>query len=188
MEKRKLRQLHSTTHKGFSLVEALVAIVVLSVGLLGVASVQLSTLKLNQVAQQRSIAQLAINTMTDRMRSNLPGVRAGNYAFSFSYDDVFANKPAPVNCTSACTSQQIASFHLERWISELNAMLPEGRGIITGAANGTFRISVMWREKELGNDTNQNLRVDDDDIALVGCPTVAARPTDVQCVSVNFQP
>ncbi|MGL4576958.1 MAG: type IV pilus modification protein PilV [Burkholderiaceae bacterium] len=170
----------ATAGQGFSILESLVALVVLSIGVLGVASVQLSTLKLNQVSQQRSVATLAINNITDRMRSNLIGVRAGNYAFNFDYLSVAANKPAAVNCTTSCTTAQIAQQHLNQWLTELDASLPEGRGVITGGANTTFQIAVMWREKDLG--INQSLR------STRACPNVATLPLDVQCVVANFQP
>ena len=64
---------------GFSLIEILVAIVVISLGLLGLAGLQAASLRNNQVAYFRSIASQQAYDMMDRMRVNLAGVRAGNY-------------------------------------------------------------------------------------------------------------
>ncbi|HET7774229.1 MAG TPA: type IV pilus modification protein PilV [Burkholderiaceae bacterium] len=163
---------------GLSLIEILVALVVLSLGAIGVAGVQLSTIKFNQVSQQRSNAVQLATSLTDRMRSNMPGVGAGNYVFNFPYAAIPGNVPAAPNCGAPCTPQQLASLHLNQWLTELAAALPEGRGTVTqiGAGVGSpYRVTVMWAEKDLtglGRDAR--------------CPATA--PPEAQCLLVEFQP
>jgi type IV pilus assembly protein PilV len=69
--------------RGFTLVEALVALVVLSVGLLGVAGMQLSSLQTNSTAFQRTQATFLAEDIADRMRANRAQALAGAYNFAF---------------------------------------------------------------------------------------------------------
>ena len=64
---------------GMTLIEVLVTLVLTSVGLLGVAALQLTTLKSNQESYVRSQATMLAADMLDRMRSNQVGFIAGNY-------------------------------------------------------------------------------------------------------------
>lgn len=65
---------------GFSLLEVLIAVVILSVGLLGLAGLQLSALRNNQSAMERSTAVLQVYSIADVMRADI--VSARNPAFS----------------------------------------------------------------------------------------------------------
>lgn len=65
--------------RGTTLIEALVAVVVLSVGLLGMAGLQANTLKLNQASMQRSQATILAYTILDQMRSDTAAAKAGSY-------------------------------------------------------------------------------------------------------------
>ncbi|MDR1648078.1 MAG: type IV pilus modification protein PilV [Zoogloeaceae bacterium] len=65
---------------GFSLLEVLIAIVVLSIGLLGLVGLQTSALKLNSSATSRSVALDYANAMLDKVRTNQRGAEAGFYS------------------------------------------------------------------------------------------------------------
>ncbi|MBI5780285.1 MAG: type IV pilus modification protein PilV [Rhodocyclales bacterium] len=67
---------------GFSLLEVLIAVLVLAVGLLGVAALQLNGLKNNQSALQRSLATALAYSMMDSMRANRTSALAGAYNMS----------------------------------------------------------------------------------------------------------
>ena len=64
------------TQSGFTLLEIMVAIVVLSLGLLGLAGLQAASLRNNQTAYYRSIATQQAYDIADRLRANLAGVGA----------------------------------------------------------------------------------------------------------------
>ena len=64
---------------GFSLVELLVAILVLAIGLVGLAALQIAGVRSNQIAYYRSIATQFAYDMADRMRANPVGVADGAY-------------------------------------------------------------------------------------------------------------
>lgn len=66
------------TTRGVSLLEVLIAVVVLAVGLLGIARLQTQTLKLNHSAAQRSHAVMLAYSIMDAMRANRAAAAAGD--------------------------------------------------------------------------------------------------------------
>ncbi|MCK0506285.1 type IV pilus modification protein PilV [Aromatoleum anaerobium] len=72
--------------RGATLIEVLVAVVVLSIGLLGLAGLQMTSLQSNHSAYMRSQASLLAYDLSDRMRANCEGVRGDAYADGSSGD------------------------------------------------------------------------------------------------------
>lgn len=109
---------------GFSLIEVLVAVIVLSIGLVGVAGLQAVSLQNNQSAFMRSQATALAYDLADRMRANVPGANAGMY-------DPTA-KAATAGCKSAsgCTTQQMAENDLYEWSAAIATYLPDGEGFV----------------------------------------------------------
>lgn len=135
--------------KGFSLLEVLVTILVLSLGLLGMAALVTTGMRSNNVAQFRSIATQQTLDIADRMRANLAGVRAG------SYDNLAAGIPASNDCTAVeCTAAQMAAFDHMQWNTANARFLPGGRGTVAGNLVNGFTITIMWTEKEMGANTD----------------------------------
>jgi type IV pilus assembly protein PilV len=144
---------------GFTLLEVLVAIVVLSLGLLGLAGLQAASLRNNQTAYYRGIATQQAYDMADRMRANLAGVRAPNN----SYNNLAAVIPANPGCfTTGCTAANMAVTDHFQWNTVNAALLPNGVGSVACAAgavcaaggNWAFDITVSWAERsEAGNVT-----------------------------------
>ena len=135
---------------GFTLLEILVAIVVLSIGLLGLAGLQALSLNNNQLAYYRSIASQQAYDMADRIRANLVGAAAGNY------NNLTTGLPGgnPDCFTAACSVANIAIFDHRQWNTMNARLLPTGNGTVAGAG-GAFVITVMWTEKgTVFNDPN----------------------------------
>lgn len=141
---------------GFTLLEILVAIVVISLGLLGLAGLQAASLTNNQTAQFRSIATQQAYDMADRMRANLAGVAAG------SYDAMGTNTPVNPGCihtAGGCTAANVAVTDHAQWNTTNARVLPNGAGsvdcVLGPGANcsndpnavRTFDITVQWTEK-----------------------------------------
>lgn len=117
---------------GATLVEVLVAVLVLSIGLLGVAGAQLASLRNNHSAWLRSEATLRAYDILDRMRANRERALAGDY-------DIALGAAAPAGTS-------IAAVDLQEWRQAL-ARLPHGDGAIARAVNGTqtlFTVTVQW--------------------------------------------
>ncbi|GJL71015.1 MAG: hypothetical protein NMNS01_02140 [Nitrosomonas sp.] len=157
------------TQKGFSMLEVLVTILVLSLGLLGMAALVTTGMRSNNVAQFRSIATQQTLDIADRMRANLAGVRAGNY------DNLNAGIPASNDCTAVdCTAAQMAAYDHAQWNTANANSLPGGQGAVAGNLVNGFTITLMWTEKEMG--------VNIDPV----CP--AGTPAAMRCFLTRFSP
>lgn len=128
---------HST--QGTSLLEVLIAIVVLSVGLLGIAGLQLTGMRFTSNANLRFQAQLQVNDMADRIRANSIGEQAGNY------NNISGLGSNPGCISTGCTPAQMATTDAFQWNTANAALLPSGTGTVVG--NGTtFTITINWTE------------------------------------------
>ena len=132
---------------GFSMIEVLVTVLILSFGLLGMANLITTGMRANTAAQFRSIATQQTLDMADRMRANLAGVRAG------SYDAIAASIPAANDCFAAiCDEGQIATYDQAQWNTTNAAALPNGSGTVTVDPSNPneFLITLTWLEKDRG--------------------------------------
>lgn len=68
--------------RGVTLLETMIAVMVLSIGLLGVAGLQTTNLKNSQSAHQRTMAVMLTTSMAERIRANPATARTGAYALS----------------------------------------------------------------------------------------------------------
>ena len=134
--------------KGSSLLEVLIALLIMAIGLLGLAAVQVNSLKNLNNSQFRSLATTYAYGMAERMRSNRSAVIAGYY------DAIDASATDP-NCTS-CTAAQIAQLDAYQWHQSLSSSVASG-GLPTG--NGTvlkngsvYDITVSWQEQQRNSD------------------------------------
>jgi type IV pilus assembly protein PilV len=135
---------------GFTLLEVLVAIVVLSLGLLGLAGLQAATLRNNQIAYYRAIAIQQTYDMADRIRANQAGAAAG------AYNALGAVIPADPDCvTNTCTAANMAVADHSQWNNNNARMLPAGTGTVASVAGGAFDITVRWNENTEGGSTAQ---------------------------------
>jgi type IV pilus assembly protein PilV len=161
-------QLQPSLQGGFTLLEILVAIVVLSIGLLGLAGLQAVSLNNNQLAYYRSIASQQAYDMADRMRANVAGITAGNY------DNLTATIPTNPGCISSGTAgcavlANVAITDHFQWLTNTAALLPGGVGSIrcaqgpaatcttnTATSNRLFDITVSWTEKTSTGNVTRN--------------------------------
>lgn len=142
----------NTREAGFTLIEVLVAALVLGLGLLGLAGLQVMSLRNNQSAHFRSVATQAAYDMVDRMRANRIGLVDGNYHnVVASADDCVA---------SACTPLQMAGYDFAQWSNHLAANLPLGAGIVcrdgtpeTADCDGqgsAYAVKISWDDDRSG--------------------------------------
>lgn len=135
---------------GFTLLEVLISIVIFSVGLLGLASLQGMGLKLTHDSMNRTVATLLANDMMDRMRANVAAATLGttspynNPQKSYTaYPDCYGKSGSGANNNSAqCTPTQMAQNDFADWYGQLKgaaasgwngaipAALPSGDGVV----------------------------------------------------------
>jgi len=144
---------------GFSMLEVLIAIVIFSFGLLGVAGLQLGSLASSHSAQMRSVATTLAFDVADRMRANRAAVLAGNYNATAAVDNQcqlthYNDRHAtPANCTPA----QLAADDLYDWQQAIAGSLPTGSGTVcidstpnTAACDNLgnrYSVRVEWNDK-----------------------------------------
>jgi len=154
---------------GFTLVEVLVALVVLSGGLLGLAALQAMMLANNQIAYNRSQASQLAYDIADRMRANI--ANAGLLATSSYNSAVMLPSAAAIqnDCllvSLTCTPAKIAQNDLYEWNQAISATLPGcsnancGRVDLNGSA---FTITINWDDNRDG-DIDGNGGADEGDI------------------------
>jgi len=134
---------------GFTLLEVMIALVIFSIGLLGLAGLQASGLRSNTQAQLRTIAVIQTYDMAERIRANPRGVEDGNYN---AMDD---STPTAEDCISAtCTAAEMATYDYYEWVTSTQSVLPSGHGTVTSAVVGgvtrLFTVTVMWDEDRTG--------------------------------------
>ena len=154
--------------KGFSLIEALVAFLILSVGMLGIASLQTMSLKSGHTAALRTVAVVKVEEILESIRSN-PTVIA-NYAAGtgdMGIDNGCSQTAVPA---AACTPAQMALDELFRWKNSLIEALPNNAATtasvtitppVPPSTLNLIVVSVNWSERDLdtGNAANMNYSV-----------------------------
>jgi type IV pilus assembly protein PilV len=133
---------------GFGLIESLVALVVVSVGMIGIASLYGQGLGASRTALLRTHAVNLASDMADRIRLNR---RAGS---------TYGGAAADNNCEPGgvrCTPAQMAAHDLWAWNNQITALLPAGVGTVgyVAALPPTYTIRVTWTEVGLGPITHQ---------------------------------
>jgi type IV pilus assembly protein PilV len=150
------------THKdsGFTLLEVLIALLVLSIGLLGLAALQTTGLRSNQMASMRTLATQLAYDMTDRMRANPAGLAANQYVIATGEEPT----DPPVT---------VADTDLTEWRRQV-ARLPQGDSSITQNAGPptSHVITVYWNEERNPEAT------------LGSCPP--ASNTEFRCVRLTM--
>jgi len=147
-----------TKQTGFTLLEVMIALVIFSIGLLGLAGMQAAGIRNNQISHTRTVASQLVYDMADRIRNN----RTANYETAIAGDTS--------NCvTGNCNSAQMASFDKQEWNTAINnpavvttiknsvSPLRNGVGFITQQTTGSgiifYRVSVSWDESNGGAST-----------------------------------
>jgi type IV pilus assembly protein PilV len=141
--------------RGATMIEVLVAVVVLAIGLLGMALLQMTSVQSNHSAYYRSQASVLASDLADRMRANRTAALGSAYEFSF-----------PASSSSHSVSGTQAQKDKAEWLNALAQALPEGTGQVE--KNGSLvTISIRW------SDNRGRIKATDD--AGTGVETFAYR-------------
>jgi type IV pilus assembly protein PilV len=142
----------SQKQTGFTLLEVLVAIIVLSVGLLGLAGLMATSMRNNHSAYQRTQAAWLAYDVVDRMRVNRKDALVNDY-------DV------PIGSATIATPSTLANADINGWKTTLANSLPVGDGSVAVTVNAagvaSVTVIVQWDDtRGTGGVSNQQFRVD----------------------------
>lgn len=134
--------------KGFTIVEVLVAMIILAIGVLGLGILQISSIQNTRGGQLRSQATILAYDIVDSMRANLPAVTAGNYNAA---NRVVSNGATQCYGTASnCSVEEMANADIDRWRASLRLGLPpSGFGTLTTTDIGNttlVNVTVSWSD------------------------------------------
>jgi type IV pilus assembly protein PilV len=162
--------------QGITMIENLVALLVLSIGLLGLAGLQAASFRNSKDATYRAIATQQATDMVNRIRVNSAGVVSGQY------NAISPLPPMPgIFCdATACDAAELATFDTWEWNTRNAALLPRGGGTVVGTpltiasvdpllSPMQFTITVRWdgdRNGATGIGCNPSISTDQKCVTL----------------------
>lgn len=144
--------------RGFTLLEVLIAVLVFSLGLLGVAGLMVLSVRTNHSAYLRTQASFLAESMADRMRSNV------GHALDYNGDYQGSDASGDRGCeATACAPAAVVARDKEVWSRQLGLFLPSatasidcagtqlgtGPQIGTAPFNGLCTMLIRWTEANL---------------------------------------
>ena len=162
------RTTHTSTQSGVGLIEVLVAVLVLSIGFLGIAALQAMSMSTNNSAMARSMATIASYSIFDAMRADIVNAKAGSYngtvtAAKAAVPASGGTAAVPAN-PAACpaTGTTLAAFQLARWCGQLSTNLgattnTTGKINCTNAGECTITITFDDSRAGVGGGSNQQV-------------------------------
>jgi type IV pilus assembly protein PilV len=114
--------------EGFTLLEVLIAIVVFSFGLLGIAGMMTISVRNNHNGYLRSQANFLAENMMDRMRANPTALWSGKYDGTPTAPAVAVDK---CKLSDPCDYDELAEYDMEQWAQSIELALPDGEGTIS---------------------------------------------------------
>lgn len=149
MNSKLIANIHLKRQSGVSLLEVLIAVLVLSVGLLGIAGLQTANIRNTQSAHQRTVAVLLAASMAERIRANPAAAITGAFVL-------------PKSCEALEAGGSIQSVEHANWMTEIRTNL--GTAATTcgrveyDADNRTYTVDVFWDDsRAIGGLTDMNI-------------------------------
>lgn len=142
---RRAPQPRTTEQSGFGMIEVLVALLILAIGLLGMASLQTTSLKLTSGSENRTQAIFLADDLIERIRAN----RENRNAYA-------VNNAAAQNCDTEFTidNGNVVTDDLAEWGNSLACLLPGGDGSVQ--VNGdVVTVGVTWTDREDNDDIEE---------------------------------
>lgn len=155
-----MRELTLHDERGFSLVEVMVSLVIIAVGLLGVAGIMALSMNNDDSSRMQSLAALQAASMATAMQAN------SAYWVTPGPGSILTQSAPTVSSTAcdgtvACTASQLATVDLANWGYSIAQSLPNGIGSVscgavqptaTSPAATTCSITVGWQTNSMAND------------------------------------
>lgn len=153
--------------RGVSLIEVMIAVLIFSIGLIGLAGLLVMATRSNHAAYLRTQVTFLASGMADRMRANPVGVWNGDY--DTSYPNTTTNA-----CTTGCTPAALAEHDQGMWSSQLKTFLPSAAATIACDASGAgyaptadqlamrppyggnCKMTIKWTEQKEGDKDHRD--------------------------------
>ena len=183
----KLSPLHKPRQSGASLIEVLVAVLILSFGMLTLGALLAFAVQAPKLSGYRATATSLASSHVEQMRANPVGFAAGAYESSLSYDGTF-NAITKTPCSyPSCTAQDLAAMDIQaiRWA--VRTELPAGGVLVTCDTSPCTRSShgnlwIVWQEP----DTLATLNPTAHDLCPVEVTGTYTNPKP-RCLYVRFK-
>ena len=132
---------HTRQQSGVTLIEAVITILIVAIGMLGMAALQSASLRLAYNSYERTQANFLVSDLIDRIKMN---------------PENFVELPAAVTVSQgspdclggdACTPQQLVTFEQASWLNSAQGLLPNVTATLNedGSMRGTFDLTVSWQ-------------------------------------------
>jgi type IV pilus assembly protein PilV len=166
-------------YAGFTLIEVLVSLVIIGVGMLGIAKIQAIAYASTGTASMRSLAALEASSLAAAMRANRSywsvAAATANQTISITASSTGSSVTAATDATllntfncamgggnAPCTPAQLAAYDVNQWVANLNPLLPSVTGTIFCAAPVTAgypidcTVQLSWLERTAGINTQSD--------------------------------
>lgn len=136
-----------TKQSGLSIIEVLVSVLVMSVGLIGLAGLQVSSVNNATVSYTNTQAIFALQDMASLLLSSTPAAKAGDFNITPNPDNSFKSFSDFSPPTSSASQAEKDRYY---WLQNLSDVLPNGRASLSCDATGICLIRVQF------NDVDRN--------------------------------
>lgn len=168
------------SQRGASLIEVLVAALILSLGMLSLIGIQASTSQVSKVNALRAEASRLGQDMADRIRANQAAT--ANYTLIGAYSGNDTNRTLMDCSTAACSAANIATLDINQMRNLSRLALPRGDIRITSSTVNNLtmmEVWVMWLPAAaVGDGTDINRSA----VSGTGCPAAIAVEDGTQCL------
>lgn len=185
---------------GFTIMEALVAGMILMISVLGMGALQTKAMQRNSNVVQTTYAMEQIDFIADAIRSQVSTIASANAAVSATYNDFSADYWSESNfqsnynssgCSTSCSRDEMTAHMLAAWERYIGENLPYGKGSIrqfnetktvgTTNVNTThYEITVMWDARQMATGGEGG--------AALGTNCSGDPQVDLTCMKVTITP
>jgi type IV pilus assembly protein PilV len=149
---------------GVSLIEVLVAVLVIALGILSMLAMQLNATKLTKTSEIRTMGAMLASDLADRMRANKNGFKNNNYLLQTQYNPTAAFTADTTKATQCnhsqtdCSSQSLAAADLADWLNSVHQAMPNGSAWISSyqSVDSAVDVWLVWTDPQERNTSDRN--------------------------------
>jgi len=135
---------------GFSMLEVLVSLLIIMIGALGMAGIQMLSISNTEIARYQSLAALLASSMAAEIQGNQKYWGTAPTGISVTGGAVSGGPSASSSCGSACTASQVAGNTLQTWATSIANVLPTANGSISCSNTpATCTVQLQWQENNV---------------------------------------